>query len=116
MRFVELDGFSDEWSELGLNDDDLYALQVAIMANPAASPVIEGTGGLRKLRFAPAKWNVGKSNAARVCYVYFESYSIVLLVAAYSHKEKDNLSASEKAGIKAYIEQSETWLSRRVFR
>jgi hypothetical protein len=117
LQFVELDEFIDDWKALGLDDDDdLWMLQIAIMADPAGAPVIEGTGGLRKLRFAPMDWNRGKRGAARVCYAYFEEHGIVLLCAAYDHHEKDNLSAQEKRGIKEYIDQIKKWLSERAYK
>jgi hypothetical protein len=86
------------------------------MAKPTGSPVIEATGGLRKLRFAPAKWNIGKSAGVRVGYVYFEEYALVLLCAAYSHNEKDNLSAKEKKGIKREIDTIRRYLSERAYK
>jgi len=112
LHFVELDEFRDDWEQLGLNDDDTWALQICIMCDPKASPVIRGTGGLRKLRFAPERWNVGKRDAARVCYVYFPDYWTVLLVAAYGKNEKDDLTDEEKSGIKKYIKQVESWLAQ----
>jgi len=112
LTFVELDEFIDDWNGLGLDDEkDLWALQIAIMANPKGAGVIQGTGGLRKLRFAPSDWNVGKRQAIRVCYVYFEEFALVLLAVAYDHNEKDNLSKAEKEGIRKYIEKSRKWLS-----
>ena len=114
LEFVELDEFIDDWKSLGLDEDsDLWALQIAIMVAPNRAPVIQGTGGLRKLRFAPPQWRSGKSGAVRVCYVYFEQHALVLLVTAYSHEEKDNLSPEEKRGIKAYIDQVTKWLAER---
>jgi hypothetical protein len=117
LQFVELRQFSDRWARLGLDDEgDLFALQLFIMANPKGAPVIEGTGGLRKMRFAPAKWNIGKRGAARICFAYFEEHGLVLLVTAYDHKEKDNLSSAEKKGIKSYLEQTHHYLSTRNYR
>jgi RNase H-fold protein (predicted Holliday junction resolvase) len=39
--------------------------------------------------------------------VYFEEYSIVLLVLAYPKSEKDDLSNAEKKAIKKLIEEIE---------
>jgi hypothetical protein len=117
LHFVELDEFADDWKCLGLDDEeDMWALSAAIMVSPEGPPVIRGTGGLRKLRFAPADWSTGKRGAVRVCYVYFPQYFIVLLCAAYSHLEKDNLSAKEKAGIRQYISECQKWLSSRAYK
>jgi len=75
LHFVELDEFRDDWEQLGLDvEGDLWALQILIMRNPGGTPVIPETGGLRKMRFAPGRWNTGKSGAVRVCYVYFPDH------------------------------------------
>jgi hypothetical protein len=55
LHFVELDEFRDDWQKLGLDvEDDLLALQLRLMRDPAEGDLIVGTGGLRKLRFAPS--------------------------------------------------------------
>jgi hypothetical protein len=48
MRFIQLDGFTSDWRDLKLGDDDLRRLENAILARPEGAPVIPGTGGLRK--------------------------------------------------------------------
>jgi hypothetical protein len=112
LHFVELDEFRDDWEQLELDvESDLWALQILIMSDPGAGPVIPGTGGLRKVRFAPKRWKKGKSGAVRVCYVYFPDHWTILLVIAYGRNEKDGLSDEEKRGIKKYIEQVERWLA-----
>jgi hypothetical protein len=101
LVFVELEGFWDDWQDLGLSDDDLLDLQVLIAKQPRMPPVIPGTGGLRKIRFAPARWKRGKSGAVRVCYAFLAEFGAVLLVVPYSKHERDDLSPVHK---KAYRE------------
>jgi hypothetical protein len=105
LTFVELRGFQDDLRRLELTDADLHELQVRIMVQPDAAPVVQGTGGLRKLRFAPSRWNIGKSGAARVCYVYFEQWDLVLLVTLYSKDEQDDIPAAHRAAYRRLIEQ-----------
>ena len=105
LTFIQLDGFSEDWRELGFQDIDLQALEIMIMTIPTGPPVISGTGGLRKLRFASAERNQGKRGGARVCYVYFEEFKIVLLVTAYGKDEKDDLEPAEKRAIRALVER-----------
>ena len=83
-RFIHLDGFTSDWNELKLKDEDLQTLQLVIMANPTAGPVVAGTGGVRKLRFSPPSSNKGKRGAMRVLYAIFPDYSVAVLAAAYS--------------------------------
>jgi len=61
--FRHTKNFDAQWNDMGLNDDDLAELQNAICANPQASPVISGTGGIHKVRFAMD--GRGKSGGAR---------------------------------------------------
>jgi hypothetical protein len=100
---VELRPFTEGWKDLGLGDDDLLALQVMLMLDPKAAPVVKSTGGLRKTRFAPASWGTGKSGAARIAYVYLQEYGTVVLAIAYSKNEKDDLTPEEKSSIRAEI-------------
>lgn len=113
MLFVELEGFSDDWAALNLTLDGLFELQNAIRANPAGFPVIPGTGGLRKLRFAPLRSSKGKRGGVRVCYAYFPAREAVLLVWAYPKSQKENLSAQEKKAIRAYLDGFGEGLNRR---
>jgi len=114
LHFVELRSFTEVWdNELGLTDNDLLALQISIMLRPAAAPVVQGTGGLRKLRFAPLRSTKGKRGGIRVCYVHFEEFGIVLLVSAYAKSRRDDLSENEKRGIRILIERISLELERR---
>ena len=106
LIFTELRGFQTDWKQLGLNvEQDLLSLQWAIMESPRAGAVIQGTGGLRKLRFAPPRWGTGKRGALRVLYVYFEEYGHVLLVTAYAKNEDDRFSEADKKQVKFLIEE-----------
>lgn len=103
MRFVELRQFTRAWHDLGLRDKDLVILQNLIMASPEAAPIVPGTGGLRKTRFAPASWRTGKRGATRVCYAFFKDCSIVVLVTIYSKLAQENLSSNECKIIKQLL-------------
>lgn len=114
--FVQTSVFSKDWDRLGLTDDDLRLLEISIMTNPRAGPVMKGTGGLRKIRFSPPGWARGKSGALRACYVYFERHDLVLLVALYEKGEKDDLSPEARKAARSIIERQEQELSRRPVR
>lgn len=114
LHFIELEGFSDDWNDLGLDaDQDLLALQMLIMSGGKNAPVVAGTGGLRKLRFAPPRWGSGKSGGVRVGFSYFPQYGIILLILAYRKNERDDLSDAAKAQIKKLIAAAERELHRR---
>lgn len=113
LHFIELDEFSDDWESLQLGDDDLLALQVLIMLGPQRAAVVEGTGGLRKLRFSPLRWNTGKSGALRVCFAWFPKYYTIILVTAYAKSEQDDLDAGDKAAIAELLDQCEQALAEK---
>ncbi len=108
--FVELPSFQNDWKELGLTDADLRRLHEILLADPRAGKVIQGTGGIRKIRFAFE--NRGKSGSARVIYVDFLIYEKLYLLTAYSKNEKDNLTKSERNELKKLVEKLEHELSR----
>jgi hypothetical protein len=113
LDFISLKCFERAWTKLKLDLDDLKALRVFITANPKCGKVIPGTKRLRKLRFAPLRWNVGKSGGARVLYVYFESFGIVLLAMIYRKGDMGNISSAVKAQLNRLIEEQERELRRR---
>lgn len=92
--------FERQWDNLGLNDEDLQKLEKIILENPQVGDMITGTSGLRKMRFSLEK---GKSSGARIMYVDFTAYEQVYLIGAFSKKEKENLTQSEKNEIKKTI-------------
>jgi hypothetical protein len=105
LRFVHLSPFLRAWAKLGLGDDDLRALEVAIMERPTRPPVIPGTEGLRKIRFAGLKSDKGKRGSERVLYVYLPIQGIVLLITTFAKNEADNLTEAEKKAINRLIRE-----------
>ena len=110
LGFIQLDVFRAGWKRLKLTDDDLRALESAIMANPTAAPSMRGTGGLRKIRFAPSASDGGKSGGARVCYAYFGPYGLVYLCLVFAKNERANLSAAERTWARRVIGELERGL------
>lgn len=114
LTFVETDEFGDDWQSLGLDvEHDLLELQNAIMAATERAPVIQVTGGLRKMRFAPARWKTRKRGAIRVCYAYFPMNALVLLVMRYGKATQDDISSQEKHAIAGYLRQVGLHLAQR---
>lgn len=67
---------------------------VYLAAHPRAGDLMQGTGGVRKLRWA--RGGRGKSSGARVIY-YFHSEAMPLyLLTAYGKSERANLSKAER--------------------
>ena len=109
-EFIHGKKFDEQWQALGLDDDDLKDLQKILLRNPKIGAVIQGTGRLRKMRYAFK--NRGKSHSARVCYVDFEIYGKIFLVMVFAKNEMENLSQAEKNSIKILIERLEKYFER----
>ena len=99
--FVEIPLFSKRWTEIGLDEDDLLALQIMLLKDPESGPVMDGTGGIRKVRF-PLK-NRGKSGSVRVCYADFEEFEVTYLITAFTKAERENLTQEEKNVLKKLV-------------
>jgi hypothetical protein len=112
LSFVESEVFARAWRRCGLTDDDLFELQVCIMAHPKLPPVMKGTGGVRKIRFSPTGTAGSKSGSHRGCYVYYEEYGIVLLLTAYPKSKKDDISVAGRNAMRRMVEKQSDLLSR----
>ena len=111
-EFIHGKFFDEQWSALGLTDDDLKELQTMLLRNPKLGAVIRGTGRLRKMRFAYG--NRGKSHCARVCYVDFELNGIIFLIMVFAKNDMENLSKAERNNIKQLIERLENYYNRKA--
>lgn len=113
--FIEVPLFSKRWKEIGLGEEELRKLQIMLLKDPESGPVMEGTGGIRKVRY-PLE-NKGKSGSARVCYTDFAEYEVIYLITAFEKKEQDNLTNEEKNVLKKLVKslKEETARNRRLF-
>ena len=116
LRFIHLTPFDRKWNKLGLDDDDLRALQIAIMAAPDRPPVVQKSGGLRKIRFGRKDASQGKSGGFRIGYAYFPNYQIVVLITMYAHNEKSNLSEADRHAIARIIDLIEQQLEQGIIK
>lgn len=110
---IQLASFVDDFRDLKLTDDDLRALERLIGEKPETGRSIVGTGGLRKVRFAPPSWNTGKRGATRVCYAWFMAARHVYLFTIYSKNEQGNLSPSDKAYYRSVLQALDRSLKAR---
>jgi hypothetical protein len=110
--FLQLRGFNALWRQERLRDEDLQALEQLILRDPAGAPTMKGTGGLRKVRFAPPSWNRGKRGAMRVAYAQFPEYRRIYLVTLFLKSNQENLTAADRHEIKAILDRIAAALSK----
>jgi hypothetical protein len=63
--FLQMATFTKAWEHHALSDEAVKALEDEILLNPIAGKVIQGNGGLRKMRFAAPGSQRGKSRGFR---------------------------------------------------
>ena len=70
------------------------------MQNPEAGDVIEGTGGLRKIRYADEKRGKGKRGGLRVIYYWWVSGQQFWLFTLFNKNEMDDLTPVQRKILK----------------
>ncbi len=89
LTFCETTRFSNRVAKR-LADEDYARLQRYLVENPDAGAVIEGGGGIRKIRFAlPGR---GKSGGIRVIYYWSVRRELILLLDIYAKNEQADLT------------------------
>jgi hypothetical protein len=102
MVFVETTVFSRLLPRY-LDDDDYRGLQGHLIERPDAGAVIQGSGGVRKVRWAAR--GKGKSGGVRVIYYWQRADEQIFLLTLYGKGEKEDLSAAELKRIVKLVEE-----------
>jgi hypothetical protein len=101
--FVELPAF-ERLRTSYLDDEGYRALQLELMRNPIAGDVIEGTGGLRKLRQSDPRRGKGKRGGLRVIYYWWSGGSQFWLFTLYDKDQADDLTIEQRRFIKRSLD------------
>ncbi|SDO10244.1 RelE toxin of RelE / RelB toxin-antitoxin system [Halomonas shengliensis] len=101
IEFIETPTFTRQIQAIA-TDDEFKELQRTLIAQPDKGDLIQGTGGLRKIRMPLG--HQGKSGGARVIYLLATAERIYLILA-YPKSVKDSLSLAEKAALKNLTRQ-----------
>ena len=100
--FVELPAF--ERFRVSYLDDTAFAkLQQTLMKDTEAGDVIEGTGGLRKMRFADVRRGKGKRGGIRVIYYWWSAGMQFWLYTLYDKDELADLTPKQRKALKAML-------------
>jgi hypothetical protein len=97
LTVIETPSFLRDAKKL-LNDDEREALVNFLSYIPQAGTLIQGTGGIRKIRWA--REDTGKSGAYRVIYFYHSMEVPLFLLNVFAKSEKENISQAERNELK----------------
>ena len=102
ITVAETEPFQKKVSRL-LTEDEKEELITYLSAFPNSGVLIQGTGGIRKLRWARS--GRGKSGGVRVIY-YFHNFEMPLyLLTLFGKNEKTNLSKAERNILSKAVER-----------
>lgn len=103
-EFIETDVFKDLIDQL----DDQYLkrdIEDEILKNPSKGDVIQGSGGIRKLRVGKRMSGRGKSGGYRVLYLDLPEFEITYLIFIYEKGDLENITSAQKQRMKEISER-----------
>ena len=89
MIFIETSTFTNILPSY-LSDDDYRRLQSYLLQKPDAGDIVRGSGGVRKVRWAPS--GRGKSGGVRAIYYWKKSEHEIWMLTMYSKSERATIS------------------------
>jgi hypothetical protein len=79
-----------------LSEDDLEAIKADLRKGAARWPIMKGTGGFRKMRYAPIGSGKGKSGGVRIIYFHRDHDGRVSFATLIRKSETENLTKAER--------------------
>jgi len=101
--FVESAAFTARVHDY-FTDDEYAAFQFSLAADPGAGDVIQGTGGLRKVRWADSRRGKGKRSGTRIIYFLIDEDHVIYLLTVFDKDEMTDLDAREKRILKQLVD------------
>lgn len=88
-----------------LSESDYIAFQQFLLENPEAGDVVQGSGGVRKVRWARA--GTGKSGGVRVCYYTRNAAGQILLLVIYAKSVRASIPGTVLKQIKEMLDHDD---------
>ena len=98
---IETSEFIRSAKAAGMTDSERVALVQAVAADPEQGALVQGSGGIRKVRVA--KRGGGKSGGYRVVTVFFDEDFPVALLSVLAKGDRANWSIAEVAAMKELL-------------
>ncbi len=97
---VETPGYLKD-AEGIFTSEEREGIVTMVARNPECGEVMQGTGGVRKVRVG--RGSRGKSGGGRVVYIYSDTRQPIFLLAAFAKNEKANLSKAERNEMAKFV-------------
>ena len=102
ITVAETEAFQKKISKL-LSTEEKENLISYLSEHQKAGDLIQGTGGIRKLRWA--KGAKGKSGGVRIIYFFHSEIMPLYLLAVFGKNEKANITAEEKNSLSKGVKE-----------
>jgi len=102
MVIIETSIFTKRIKEL-MKDEEYQELQNTLVAYPESGKLIQGSGGLRKIRWGIA--SKGKRGGVRVIYYFANSKNQVFMLMVYAKNERSDLTKEQLSLLKKVVER-----------
>ena len=89
--------------KLGATERDIDRMEREIASNPEIGDVIQGTGGMRKVRFGYG--GTGKRGGGRTIYYAVLEDETIYLLTVYAKADRSDVAADEKRLLKALVKE-----------
>ena len=94
--FVETREFTKSVKHYFVDDGNYQEFQIALLEQPDKGDVIQGCGGLRKVRWKDNRRKKGARSGLRIIYLHIPEASRFLLLDVYNKNEADDLTKEER--------------------
>ncbi len=102
MVIIETSIFTKQVKEL-MTDEVYRELQNTLVAYPESGKLIQGSGGLRKIRWGIA--GKGKRGGVRAIYYFANSKNQIFMLMVYAKNERSNLTKEQLSLLKKVVER-----------
>ena len=102
-HFIELTPFRTYLDRLREGSTLLREIQRLLLRQPDDGEVVQGTGGIRKMRLAGK--GRGKSGGYRIWYLHLPEPGRIYLLAIYSKNEIEDLTVVQRQELRGLVER-----------
>ena len=101
MRIIETAIFTKRVLEI-LSEEEYRLFQIKLMQNPKAGKIIQGSSGIRKIRWSGS--GRGKSGGSRILYYWHVEEKLILMLFIFRKNEIDDLTKEQLKILKTIVE------------
>lgn len=101
MRIIETPVFTKRVLKI-LSEEEYRQFQTDLISNPEAGNIIQGSGGIRKIRWSGS--GRGKRGGSRILYYWFDSHGLLLMLFIFNKNDKDDLSKEQIKTLRTIVE------------